>query len=106
MATGKVIYEVLVRCEEGIAEKLSEYMQSKHLKDILDTGCFASIDFEQTSTNCFRTRYLADSQADLDRYLNEHTVAMREDFVKYFPTGVTSVERVNWKSLLHLARNV
>ncbi|ETW02984.1 hypothetical protein H310_05424 [Aphanomyces invadans] len=97
-----VVYEVLVRCEETVADRLSAYMTGRHLPDILNTGCFASIEFEQSAAGVFRTRYKAATQADLDRYLAEHTAAMRDDFMAHFPTGVLGVERVNWTHLVTL----
>ncbi|OQR89587.1 hypothetical protein THRCLA_22665 [Thraustotheca clavata] len=94
-----VVYEVVVRCELDTTDRLNEYMRNRHLPQILATGCFASIEFEQNSPDSFRTRYKADSQADLDRYLKEHTGEMREDFMAHFPSGIKAVERVNWNVL-------
>ncbi|KAF0689274.1 Aste57867_19253 [Aphanomyces stellatus] len=100
-----VVYEVLVRCEEAKADALSTYMTSRHLPDILKTGCFAAIEFEQSAPGVFRARYKADSQTDLDRYLKDYTAAMRDDFMAHFPSGVLGVERVNWNHLLTLSRD-
>ncbi|OQS00766.1 hypothetical protein ACHHYP_02706 [Achlya hypogyna] len=94
-----VVYEVVVRCEASVAARLSEYMTGRHLPQILATGCFAEIEFEQSAPDAFRTRYKADSQADLDRYLAEHTAALRDDFAAHFPSGILAVERVNWTVL-------
>ncbi|EQC25594.1 hypothetical protein SDRG_16526 [Saprolegnia diclina VS20] len=94
-----VVYEVVVTCEPAVADRLAEYMTERHLPQILATGCFSSIAFEQSTLHSYRTRYLADSQLDLDRYFAEHTAALRDDFAKHFPSGITSVERVNWNVL-------
>ncbi|OQS00788.1 hypothetical protein ACHHYP_02715 [Achlya hypogyna] len=83
-----VVYEVTNYCDEAAVPVLLAYMAGGHLQDMLDTGCFAAAEFEQCAPTTFRSRYLAESQADIDRYLANHAAAMRDDFQKHLPTGV------------------
>ena len=90
-----VAYEVTVEVEPPLADRFLAYMREHHLPAILATGCFRGIRFEQASATRWRSAYLAASRADLDRYLDEHTAAMRADFQAHFPTGAT-VTRETW----------
>ena len=94
----KVRYEVIAEAAPAEAERYRNYMQTRHLPEIWATGCFTMIVFSQTSPNTFRAAYIAASQADLDRYLAEHTAHFRTDFSQHFPHGV-SVSRTVWTDL-------
>jgi hypothetical protein len=72
-------------------------MRNTHIPEILATGCFTSIHFDQ-SDGRFRTVYQAAAQPDLDRYLNQHAAAMRDAFQRQFPSGV-AVSRDVWEQL-------
>ena len=90
-----VTYEVVLEVEAPLAAALEDYMRRRHIPEILATGCFRRIAFERAGPTRFRTRYEAESQADLDRYLAEHTPRLRADFLAHFPTGVR-VSREVW----------
>ncbi|KAF0689272.1 Aste57867_19251 [Aphanomyces stellatus] len=95
-----VVYEVLNRCADAAAAAaLLKYMQEGHHEDMLNTGCFTKSEFEQCAPTIFRSRYVAATQADLDRYLAEHAAAMRDDFQVQFPTGEVVCERMTWTSI-------
>lgn len=89
-----VYYEVVQEPEAGLAEPLERYMRAKHIPEILATGCFREIAFQRDADGRFRSRYGAATQADLDRYLAEHTAAFRADFLAHFPQGVTLERRI------------
>lgn len=98
-----VAYEVAVSVREDLAEAFERYMRGKHIPEILATGCFARIAFEQASPTLFRTRYEAASRADLDRYLGEHTAHFRQDFLAHFPEGCTPGREI-WTELERWSR--
>ena len=91
-----VSYEVTVEMEAELTAAFEQYMREKHIPEIMVTGCFTAIVFEMASPLKFRTRYEANTQADLDRYLNNHTDHFRADFMAHFPEGVTPSREV-WK---------
>jgi hypothetical protein len=93
-----VAYEVKVEVREDLAGAFERYMREKHIPEILATGCFKAIRFEQASPTLFRSRYEAASQKDLDRYMGEHTAAFRADFMAHFPEGCTPSREV-WEGL-------
>ena len=90
-----VAYEVTVEVAAELADQFLAYMLIRHVPDLMSTGCFVGADFSQASETRFRQRYVAFSREDLDRYLAEHAVRLREDFAKQFPNGA-AVTREVW----------
>ncbi len=84
-----ITYEVTAVVEERLAGAYEHYMREAHIPDVFATGCFQVAIFERSSPGRYRTRYVARSQADLDRYLESHTAALRAEFAAHFPRGVT-----------------
>lgn len=93
-----VHYEVRVLVRADLQPAFETYMAEKHLPEILATGCFASIRFERSEDGAFRSCYEAASPADLERYLTQHTLRFREDFLAHFPEGC-EVSREVWVEL-------
>lgn len=85
-----ITYEVHVEVRPDLAAAFETYMRERHIPQILATGCFAAISFEWSEEGRYRTRYQADSQADLDRYLQQHTEGFRADFLAHFPEGCSA----------------
>lgn len=88
-------YEVTVTVESGLSDEFERYMRSKHIPEILATGCFIRIFFERADSGAFRTRYVGASRVDLERYLRDHAQAFRGDFAEHFPSGAVA-QRENW----------
>jgi len=93
-----IAYEVTAEVEPRLAGAFEQYMREKHIPEVFATACFQSIVFARSSPGRYRTSYVAPSQADLDRYLEPHTAAMRADFAAHFPEGV-SLSREVWAAL-------
>ena len=95
-----ISYEVTAEVEQGQAAAYERYMRETHILDVLATGCFHAAELARVSPTRYRTRYLARTQADLDRYLDRHTSVMRADFTAHFPDGV-ALSREVWVTLEH-----
>ena len=93
-----VRYEVTAEVAPEHVERYAHYMRTKHIPEILSTGCFARIGFDRAGPTRFRSRYEAATRADLDRYLAEHTARYRADFAAHFPIGVT-LSRDVWEEV-------
>src|SRR5262245_24498185 len=91
-------YEVTVAVREELRAQFEQYFVTKHIPEILATGCFVDIRFDRGDGGGFRTVYHAATRADLDRYLREHTARFRADFSAHFPEGV-SASRENWTEI-------
>lgn len=91
-----IAYEVTVDVDEAVAERYIAYMKQRHIPQILATGCFAHAELDRATATRFRQRYLAAGLADLERYLEDHAPALRADFAREFPAGVT-LSREIWE---------
>lgn len=87
-------YEVTLQVAPELAQTVETYMRTRHIPEILGTGCFRQIRFDRASPARVRTCYRADSQAELDRYLRDHAPRLRADFQRDFPQGVTATREV------------
>ena len=90
-----IAYEVTVDVAPELVDQYIAYVLIRHVPDLLATGCFVGAEFAQAGEHKFRQRYLAFSREDLDRYLAEHAVRLREDFARHFPGG-TALTREVW----------
>jgi hypothetical protein len=91
-------YEVSAAVDPDLVGTYERYMRETHIPAILATGCFRRVVFERSGVGRYRVRYQADSQADLDRYLRDHTARLRAEFAAQFPTGV-ELSREVWTDL-------
>lgn len=98
-----ILYEVSVEVRADLCSAFEDYMRGKHLPEILATGCFAYIRFDQASETMYRTCYQAESVEDYERYLNQHASAMRADFMQHFPEGCVPSRQV-FRELFQLHR--
>lgn len=96
--TGTVLYEVTVEVPEARAAAFVEYMVSRHIEQVIGTGCFTGASFATAGEGHFRTSYSASSRAELERYLRDHAEALRRDFAEHFSEGVR-VSREIWMEL-------
>ena len=88
-------YEVSADVDTAHADRYVAYMRDKHIPEVLATGCFTGAEFAQSGVTSFRTRYLAETPAHVERYLAQYTQALRGDFMAHFPAGVT-LARSTW----------
>lgn len=84
-----ISYEVTATVREDLTASFAAYMTDKHIRDVLQTGAFVGASFDRLSPTVFRTRYDADSLADLERYLAQHATRLRADVAMHFPEGIT-----------------
>ncbi|MFZ5623414.1 MAG: DUF4286 family protein [Gemmatimonadota bacterium] len=91
-------YEVTVDMPEPRAADFEAYMRTKHIPEILATGCFAHIRFDRAGPTRFRTCYHAATRADFERYLADHAARFRADFAAHFG-GAATVSRDIWETV-------
>lgn len=93
-----IAYEVTVEVDDGLIERYTEFMSTRHIPQVLATGCFTLAEFDRATETRFRQRYLADNLADLERYLERHAPAIREEYARHFPEGTTLTREI-WEEL-------
>lgn len=91
-----IVYEVSLDAEPALASAVEDYMRRRHIPAIFASGCFRRIRFQKAAGHRFRTAYEAETEADLNRYLQEYAPALRAEFVAEFPNGVT-IARESWQ---------
>jgi hypothetical protein len=82
-------YEVSLDIEPDMVDVVDAYMLDRHLDAMYATGCFVRITFERSDDGRRRSVYECATQADLDRYLDQHAAEMRADFAEHITSGAT-----------------
>ena len=91
-----VAYEVTTLLKDpSVAARFSRWMSEEHIPQVMATGCFLAAELAQLGADQFRSRYVAATRADLDRYLAEHTAALRDHFAQEFGS-VAGTSRQEW----------
>ena len=72
-----ISYEVTLQAQPRLATSVEQFMIESHIPEI------------------FRTAYQASTQADLDRYVQDHAPRFRAEFLEHFPDGV-NITRETW----------
>lgn len=92
-----VTYEVTTLLKDPeLGPHFSQWMAEEHIPRVMATGCFLAAELAQLGADQFRSRYVAATRADLDRYLRDHTSALREHFVQEFGDKA-STSRQEWE---------
>ncbi len=86
-------YEVVLEPVPDLAAPLERWMRATHIPQVLATGCFRGVHFDRSGRR-LRTVYEAAARADLERYLAQHADALRRDFARAWPHGVTVAREV------------
>ena len=94
-----VTYEVTTLLKDAThAERFAAWMAEEHIPRVMATGCFLAAELAQLGPDQFRSRYVAATRVDLDRYLAQHTAALRDHFAQEFGDKATT-SRQEWELL-------
>ncbi|MFM7644312.1 MAG: DUF4286 family protein [Sphingomonadales bacterium] len=79
-----VIYNVTVSIDLAVAKEWLSWMRSKHIPDVLKTGCFlecrlSRVKGEEEGGLTYSVMYLAKDQATLDRYQSEFAPDLQQE---------------------------
>ncbi len=94
-----MFYVVYVEVEAETAAAWEDYMRGHHIQEVVDTGCFtgavfASLDESPAGKRAFRTIYMADDRAAVDRYFATFAAGLRDDHNRRFGSQVTARREV------------
>lgn len=79
------IYNVTIQLAWSIHDKWVVWMKTKHIPEVMQTGCFADfrfvrvLDVDETEGPTYATQYMAATREHYDRYINEFAGALRQD---------------------------
>jgi Domain of unknown function (DUF4286) len=79
-----IIYNVTIKVADTIATAWLEWMQQKHIPDVIATGCFTHatvlrlLDVDDTEGPTYAIQYFAESRALYNLYIEKYAPTMRE----------------------------
>ena len=85
----KIIYNVTVSIDYSVENEWVNWMKSKHIPDVLNTGLFieaklSRILAEESGGASYSIQYLCENMADYDKYQKEHAMALQQEHTKLF----------------------
>jgi len=80
----KIIYNVTVSIDYIVADDWLQWMKTKHIPDVLNTGLFieaklSRILAEESGGASFSIQYLCENMDDYDTYQKEHAIALQQE---------------------------
>jgi len=85
-----IIYNVTINIEESVHDEWLNWMQEKHIPEVLATGKFSSARMvrvlvtEEMGGLTYATQYTTDSKATLEKYYQEDAPRLREKGSRLF----------------------
>lgn len=85
-----ILYNVTINIHESVHDKWMNWMQEKHINDVLATGKFSSARMvkvlveEEMGGITYAIQYTTDSKETLDRYYKEDAQRLREEGQRLF----------------------
>ncbi|GEM58085.1 hypothetical protein B0A78_08600 [Flavobacterium columnare NBRC 100251 = ATCC 23463] len=85
-----IIYNVTVNIHESIHDQWFDWMQNKHIAEVIGTGKFTSAKMvkvlveEELGGITYAVQYFTDSKETLQRYYEEDAPALREEGLRLF----------------------
>ena len=85
-----IIYNVTINIHESVHDQWMQWMQEKHISDVLATGKFSAARMvkvlieEEMGGTTYSIQYITDSRETLQKYYDEDAPLLREEGLKLF----------------------
>ncbi len=85
-----IIYNVTINIDQSVHDQWLQWMQEKHINEILATGKFTSARMvkvlieEEMGGTTYSVQYFAESKEKLQQYYNEDAPRFREEGLRLF----------------------
>jgi hypothetical protein len=85
-----IIYNVTTNIDESVHDKWLNWMQQKHIPEILATGKFSSarltkvLIVEEMGGTTYSVQFTTDSKATLDKYYEQDAPKLRQEAIQLF----------------------
>lgn len=85
-----ILYNVTINIHESVHDQWMQWMQEKHIADVLATGKFSSARMvkvlveEEMGGTTYSIQYTTDSRETLQRYYDEDAPRLREEGLQLF----------------------
>src|SRR5689334_22743605 len=79
-----IVYNVTIKVDHSIAGAWLQWLKEEHIPDLISTGCFTHatvlrlIEVDETDGITYAVQYHAKNKEDYNRYIEEHSNAMRK----------------------------
>lgn len=89
-----LIYNVTVQVDWGIHDDWVKWMLREHLPEMVNTGCFANaklmrlLETDENDGPTYAAQYFAENKANYDRYIKDHSEAVRKKYTEKWGTRV------------------
>lgn len=79
-----IIYNVTVNIDDSVHDEWLHYMKTKHIQDVVNTGCFSSgsifkILVEEQSGTSYSIQYRCPNKAAIERYMRDFAPALQKE---------------------------
>jgi len=85
-----IIYNVTINIDESVHDQWLAWMQTKHIQDVINTGCFTSARLvkvlveEEMGGTTYSVQYFAPSKEALDDYRQNHAPLLQKEGLELF----------------------
>ncbi len=85
-----IIYNVTINIDESVHDQWLNWMQTKHIQDVLNTGCFTSARLvkvlvdEDMGGVTYSAQYFAPSREALEDYKENHAPNLKDEGMALF----------------------
>jgi len=85
-----IIYNVTINIDDSVHQQWLDWMQEKHIKEVLEAGKFIKAKFikiiseEATNSTTYCVQYFAKNKQQLDSYYLEKAPKLREEGLRLF----------------------
>jgi phosphoribosylamine-glycine ligase len=85
-----ILYNVTINIHESVHDQWMDWMQTKHIADVLATGKFTSARMvkvlveEEMGGTTYSIQYTTDSKETLEKYYNEDAPRLRDEGYQLF----------------------
>ncbi len=80
-----IIYNITTKVDQSIHEAWVDWMKTKHIPEIMNTGCFTKFQFVQVLETdesdgfTYATQFYATTKEDYKNYVAQFATALRQD---------------------------
>jgi hypothetical protein len=84
-----ILYNITVSIDAKVAEEWLEWMRTKHILDVLNTGCFieariSRVHGEEDGGLTYAVSYVALSEEKYEHYKNAHAAGLQQEHMVKF----------------------
>jgi hypothetical protein len=102
-----ILYNITINIDHAVAEEWLEWMQQKHIPDVMATGYFLRnqvcrmLNEEDNGGVTYAVQYFARNMEDLEEFLQDHAPALQDEYHQRYQGRY-----VSFRSMLEVVSNL